>query len=372
MEIAHAFDSIVDELYLANVDFSAKRRLPSSLAAHFGCSSAVLWGFDSTTGQPWGEMISTHAPETIELYAAHYHRLDPFREPMLQRDPGTPVVGSTVIADASLARSAFYNDFGHKIETFHLMGALMPLGGPQGQYIAALSLHRPRNGQPFDAEEARWLRRIMPHVRRSNQLRTVMEPAQTAFLSSTIESVLEAIPQPAFLCDWQGRVIQANARAEATDREGLLSLRARGHDDKIALPDATLTLRLLDRIADAAMGGAGGIVRIGQGAFATVAPLTKGMGNFLNMRGGCALVIVKPGATDPAEFVQRMQALFDMTTAEANVAFALTTGASPDQIAAARGVRISTVRTLLERAVSKTGARNLRQFVALLATLGTA
>ena len=370
MELAPAFDVIVDELYLANVDLSAKQRLPSSLAAHFGCSSAVFWGFDSTTGQPRGEMISTHAPETVELYAAHYHRLDPFREPMLQRDLGSPVFGSTVMADASLARSAFYNDFGHKIETFHFMGALVPIGGRQGQHIGALSLHRPRHGEPFDAEAAGWLRRLMPHVRRSDQLRAVMEPAQAAFLNSTIEVVLEAIPQPALLSSWQGRVIQANAHAEAADRAGLLSLRARGHDDKIALPDANLTRQLLDRIADAAKGGAGGIVRIGQSAFAIVAPLTKGMGNFLNLRGGCALVIVRQGAIDSAEFVKRMQALFDMTQAEANVAFALVRGASPDEIAAARGVRTSTVRTLLDRAMSKTGVRNLRHFVALLATLG--
>lgn len=61
--------------------------------------------------------------------------------------------------------------------------------------------------------------------------------------------------------------------------------------------------------------------------------------------------------------------LFGFTPAEATAAAALCAGASPKEIAEIRGVRVSTVRTLLQRAQEKAGAASLRDLVGVLAAL---
>ena len=54
---------------------------------------------------------------------------------------------------------------------------------------------------------------------------------------------------------------------------------------------------------------------------------------------------------------------------KADAAAALTAGLSPGRIADARRVRVSTVRTLLQRAQEKAGAGTLRDLVGTLAAL---
>lgn len=62
-------------------------------------------------------------------------------------------------------------------------------------------------------------------------------------------------------------------------------------------------------------------------------------------------------------------ALFGLTAAEAKVAALLYDGHSPEEIAALREVRPSTVRTLLKRAVEKSGATNIRDLIRILGLL---
>jgi DNA-binding CsgD family transcriptional regulator len=61
--------------------------------------------------------------------------------------------------------------------------------------------------------------------------------------------------------------------------------------------------------------------------------------------------------------------LFGLTQAEAEVAAALVTGLGPKEIAIAREVQVSTIRTLLLRAQNKIGVGSLRDLVGTLAAL---
>lgn len=65
-----------------------------------------------------------------------------------------------------------------------------------------------------------------------------------------------------------------------------------------------------------------------------------------------------------ADFVRYV---FDLTPAEAELAAALVTGLSIEEISEMRGVSLSTTRTQLKRTLSKVGARRQAELVALLA-----
>jgi DNA-binding CsgD family transcriptional regulator len=64
-----------------------------------------------------------------------------------------------------------------------------------------------------------------------------------------------------------------------------------------------------------------------------------------------------------------LQALFDLTPAEARLARSLANGASPDAIAGQLGVRVSTIRSQLKSLFAKLGINRQAQLVAMLASL---
>ncbi|HZH47070.1 MAG TPA: hypothetical protein VEY31_10590, partial [Roseococcus sp.] len=68
----------------------------------------------------------------------------------------------------------------------------------------------------------------------------------------------------------------------------------------------------------------------------------------------------------PAELLRN---LFGLTAAEAAVACALAGGATKAAVAAARGLRETTVRTQVRSVLEKTGTRSLRELEGLLAGL---
>ena len=208
---------------------------------------------------------------------------------------------------------------------------------------------------------------VMPHVCRTMQIRDSLQPTA----ASMIEAVLEAIPEAAFVCDPQGRVLHANERAKVADRAGVTNLRSRETERAVATLVPEWTRRLLGCIASAGQGEAGGTTRIASKAFAVVAPLMPTLKERLGLSRGRVLVLVGSESILSQSLVRNVRTLFDLTEAEADVACALATGSNPGEIAAHRDVRVSTVRTLLERAMSKTDVDNLRRLTAPLATIST-
>ncbi len=203
------------------------------------------------------------------------------------------------------------------------------------------------------------------------QLRDSFRPAIVATAVSTIEAVLEAILEAAFVCDPQGHVLHANERAKVADRAAVINLRSREANRAVATQAREWTRRLLGCIASAGQGEAGGTTRTASNAFAVVAPLMPTLTERFGLSRGRVLVLIRSAPILTRSFIGNVRALFDLTEAEADVAYAIATGSNPGEIAARRGVQVSTVRTLLERAMSKTGVDNLRQLTALLATIST-
>ncbi len=84
-----------------------------------------------------------------------------------------------------------------------------------------------------------------------------------------------------------------------------------------------------------------------------------------------ALILLREIAPSPAAAprVELLRNLFGLTRAEAEVARALSGGATKRAVAAARGLREVTVRTQVRAILEKTGAANLRDLERMLAGL---
>jgi DNA-binding CsgD family transcriptional regulator len=98
-----------------------------------------------------------------------------------------------------------------------------------------------------------------------------------------------------------------------------------------------------------------------------VLPVT-GQARDVFLDGGVILLITGIGPTNPPS-AGILQALFDLTPAEARLARSLANGASPDDIAGQLDVRVSTIRSQLKSLFAKLGINRQAQLVALLAKM---
>ena len=366
------WDQVVGDLYSAAADPAAAERLADGIARLVNGTSAVLWTVDAT-GAVADRMLTTLPAEAVDLYAGHYHAHDPWAPTIWQKPSGIAVRGSDLIDDAALERSAYYNEFGKQLGTFHVAGAMLPLGRSAGQTVGLVSVLRPRGGCGFDSDEIGRLNRLLPHIRRALQLRAQVSDVAVAVEAASAHAVLEAFGTVAAVLDGHGRVLLANAMADQLDGGGVgLSLR-RPADGTIGVRVPAETKRLHAAVADAAQGGPGGalLLHLLPGAvLAMVSPLPASLRERIGQERRRALLLLRPLYDEGGDLkLRRRLAMFRLTPAETEVAAALCGGATPQEIARARQVRVSTVRTLLQRAQDKLDAANLRDLVRLCTLL---
>jgi DNA-binding CsgD family transcriptional regulator len=368
------WDDVVGDLYSAAADPAAASRLAGQIARLVGGAAAALWTLDAR-GAITDRMLTTLPAEAADRYAAHYHAHDPWLAKIWQTPPDAVIRGSSLIDDASLARSQYYNEFGKQLDTFHLVGAMLPLGPASGQTVGMLSVLRPRDASGFDGDEVARLAQLLPHVRRALQLRAQVADVASAVAAASAHAVLEAFGTAAAVMDGHGRVLLANAMADRLDARGAgLTLRG-GADRTICVTAPAETRRLHAAIADAARGGPGGalLLHLTTGpVLATVSPLSPSLGDQMGQARWRALLLLRPLQEENSDGrPPRQMALFGLTPAEMEVTAALCAGLTPREIAQARQVRVSTVRTLLQRAQEKLDAGNLRDLVRVCTLLGS-
>ena len=363
-----AWDDALDDLYASATDDAAAGRLPDRLRSLVGGTSAVLWTLDLQRGGIADRMLTNVAPEHLAEYATNFHAHDPWVPRLAAIEPNVVVRGSSVIDDATLARSFYYNEFGHKAGTFHVAGATLHLGDG-ARTLGMFAIHRVRTQPEFTARELDLLTRLLPHVRRALQVR-----AHCAQMSqAAADALLQAYPLAAVVLDGHGRVTMANNRAEALDAAQIGFALRRRPDGLVSAgrPAENKALRAL--LADAVTGGAGGGLRLTleRGtAFALVSPLPAPFSTS-GSTWGLALLSVRPFYRSGITTLPgRTRDAFALTDAESAVLARLCDGRSPKQIADDRGVQVSTVRTLLGRAQAKLGVSNLRAAQVVATLLG--
>jgi DNA-binding NarL/FixJ family response regulator len=165
----------------------------------------------------------------------------------------------------------------------------------------------------------------------------------------------------------RGAVIFVNdAARHLTAHDGALWLGSRG----FGATHAHENERLRVLIADAAAGGPGGAMRLrGPAGDCALVGVVSPLPRSLQDSQGLALVLLKDTAREqiPCDL---FQAVYGLTSAEASLAVALTRGDSPQEIATKRHVRLTTVRTQIRQILGKTEAKNLRDLVRVLMSVG--
>lgn len=355
--------AVIDEIYEALSDDQALAALPDRIAAEAGARSCTLMTY-APDGALQGITCNHFTTEMLDYYFAtemYWH--DPWDPPARRPQAlNRATAMDEAVTPQVYLKSEFYNRFIREFgdDTFHCVGSIMTFAGGSG----GLGVHRPMGERAFDARDAARVQVLVPHLRRLLEARSKLSSAERRAVLA--EDALDAQRQAVFVTDGLGRPLQMNRRAEALARAG----------DGILL--TRLGLRATDpaadsRLAEAVAAAAGGLR--GRGAAfglprrsgsqplrALVAPWTIGGRTR-------ALVLVDDPVERDEDVAAKLSGIYGLTAAEAATVAALLGGGAPQDVAEQRGVSLPTVRSQIQQALAKTGARGIPELVELAATL---
>ena len=299
----------------------------------------------------------------------HFAAINPRIEPLLNHRAGSIDFDRSLFEDGIIAHDEFYNDFlaAHDLRYF-MSGMVMNTANSYGMFAIQRS---DAQGHIEDAEVT-LMKRLLPHVQQALDVR--LRLARAGRQNHAYMDGLSNLEEATLLVDSLGRVLFTSPLADA-----LLS-----RNDGVS---STLhMLRFSDARAADRYAAAVGKLRQQEGAktdlsnrsFAARRP--SGERSYIvsvravpvaddfveAMLGAVAIVFIRDPETYPLLDKDLLIESYALTPAEADLAALLDTGASPADIADARGVSITTVRTQLYALMAKLGVNRQADVARLL------
>jgi PAS domain-containing protein len=340
MPSQHQNEIAIDLIYEAAVD---PTRLPLALdalcqATNSVCATYFNW---DVTRDRLGTFVSGSEYSGDEQYRAYYNTLDP-RRPLTEALPAGGILRChEKLGDDFVSKNEFYQDFSLKHGRRWLMSC--HLTKTDTTSLRAV-LHRTSTQGHFSASDAAQFGEFVPHLRRAAQMQDRMIASEAALRHS--ELAWNLLPFAMAMIGAGGRVHAINRSAEDIigTNDGLV---IRQGNLAATEPEAATALMAAFREAtDPKAGRRGTTLMIarasGHEAYrVVVAPLPEA---YRGGSGPSAIVLI----TDPTNLLvpaaSQLVSLFQMTSAEANVALALCRGERVEDIAEERQVSVGTVR----------------------------
>lgn len=321
--------------------------------------------------QFFGDNIS---PESIADYQAHYHSVD------IRMHRSIPAALNTIAADLDLVDESiingheFYQDFLRPIGHRYIVTAVLDL--EDGDY-AFCSGHRGLKQDHADGDILDKARLMMPHIRRSLQLRrrlsAVNAQSQAAF------DVLDGLGQAIFLIDAAGQILWQNAWASQliAQEDGLLTtdgeLRALSTNASAELQQLIKSAVSISRHPKTRPGGMMIVPRpsLKRAYQVLVTPLARAPElNMASQQLGVspsAAIFIMDLEQKPVPRTDMLRTLYNLTPAEARLATALGSGISVKAYAERAKLSVHYVRWLLKQVEAKTETRRMTDLIQLLA-----
>ncbi|MBE9607700.1 hypothetical protein IAI18_22745 [Acetobacteraceae bacterium H6797] len=329
--------------------------------------------------------ISLREDEAWPDYASYYHKIDPFRGSIAKGQlalEGVGQFGRDIVPDEEFLRSEYYADFASRYGHRHSITARFGQGD-----AAMIGVLRNEAAGDFGPEDLRLMQRVLPHLRRGLRLfqsfNTLAEPL-------LYQAALDASPLATFLVDGALQLRFANLAATRLCGEagGAMRLTRQGSmaadGMRLDLGDRLDAARLRALVVGVVNGGAGGSMQLrpcceaekGRSQIALlVSPVParyatpEGQEAPSGRAPGVAMIVARKLVMQASPSEALLISIFHLSPGEAAVGVALLGGASAEEVAARRGVATDTVRRQIRLLLEKSGARNLRDFERIVATL---
>lgn len=337
----------------------------NALTGYMGGTSGLLVIQDPALAVPRQLAAMGFSDTAKKLYADYYHAHDLWAVISSRRPTLHAHLGPDLVCPEKFVRSEIWNDFGRPhIGGFHLVGAAIPLDA--GRKLL-LGIHRPQEAAEFDETDRARLNTLTAQLQASVALQLRLEAAE--FAMGVGLAALERLDCGVIVADGGGRMTYANPRAEALLLEaGGTVLSTRG----LSGPRGAGLGQLARLVAAVCAGGTGGAVQLAgrngtPAVWAHVSLLPYRLAETPRPR----LALITLRAVRPASPLSDalLKQVYGFTPAEAAVARGLMEGATIAELAEARGVSVTTLRSQVSAILGKAGVRRQSELLRDLAGL---
>jgi DNA-binding CsgD family transcriptional regulator len=289
----------------------------------------------------WAERKAAHAQEAADL-----HALSPrLSAALLDR----PYAMRMELPERDVLASRYNQEWAEPQDLVDAIGVRLSAADTR---IEQLALGRCAGAGLAGDRELRLMSLLAPHVRRALAVSDALGVAREK--ARSLETLIDAMPSPVVMTGGEGLVLHANDMARRMFSAGR-PLQASG--GRLRSADPAVSARLSALLAAAARRGGVSSCSLGEAGGVPAAARVIGIE-------GRAVVIIATAAP-AAPRTGPMGELFALTPAERRVLDRLALGESAAEIARALGIAPTTVKTHISRLLSKTGARQRAELIAL-------
>jgi DNA-binding CsgD family transcriptional regulator/PAS domain-containing protein len=362
-----AYSELLRTLYVAPLDEEQWQRFLTQLCEFTQSTVAMFLRNDSTLGNRMLASGGMPIPEqTDQTYRAEHRYTDPFREAFM-RNPRVGVIeGVDLVPREQWIKSDAYRVIAAPFGIEHMTCMVLSISTRTHDLI---SLWRGPERPLLEQEYKELLTMLMPHLQNALKIRQTLGLAESR--ARNAEAMLDACPTATVLLDGAGRVLHMNESAQriALACDGFC-IRG-GHIIPTERSKRAEFGALVAACSAADLGHPGGALALGRTSkqrplqllITPVRPAGK-----LPSQVRVLLLATDPDRTvDFPDAVLRQ--IYGLTPAETEIANALLTGFSLEEIARLRKVAIATVRSQMKGLMAKTGTQRQGDLVRLLATL---
>ena len=304
-----------------------------------------------------------------EYFGVYYPRDE--RASRLRRLPDGKVrTFRSMYTDAELKTSAAYNEFLARGRA--QKGLNVRLDGPGGTRII-WTVNDPLDADGWSTAQIELIERLLPHIRQYVAVRQVLTGARA--LGASLAELLENTGPGVIQLDWRGRIVDANDRARDLlrtddglyDSDGLLF--ARSSTDDAALQD--LLARVLPPFGEPGSSGSTTLSRR-----AGLPPLVVHVNPVGRRERGfrawpvAALVLVVDPASEPRVDPDLVANGLGLTPMESRVAVMLAEGRTVQEVAAATGRKVTTIRWHVRHIFNKLDINRQAELVRRVLSMG--
>jgi DNA-binding CsgD family transcriptional regulator len=368
------FDEILADVYDCAVNPDLWPQTLERMRSTLGCAY-LMFGFAdlsmrSDSGTPMQKLRSTAWDTAWFQRLERYLHTIPAIDNYWRGGVDVPWVQMDHVEEAAFHKTEFYNEW---VRPQGLRDCLnvsyYDRTYLRGSFSFTTSQGRPLMGK----REKTFAARIAPHIRRAVSINNMVDRSNLAL--ALYRQVLDALSVAVLIVNGSGRLVYANALADAILSKGDFLAFSQGHVRARRADVAEAHLEVA--IARAAMGAksmgiAGTGVPLvspeGERASAYVLPLE---GN--DLRGeiapGHAAIFIAQRSEQQPMAVEILRTIFGLTPSEAKVAYAMARGEAPQAVADAQGTTVNAVRYHLKNAYAKVGVNDKTALAARVTAL---
>ena len=352
-----------EEIYDALFDDTAFEQLPKQMADAVGARSAIIGWMYEEGQQSFLGHSGYWSDDNIRTYLTHFAHLDPWTiAASAALEPDTVMNMADLVSDAEWERSTLFNEFFRPMgdDTYRSVSVCAENRWGRGN----IAFHLGRSAGGFDPKALASLEDVAPHVGRLLGMRARLSALELE--AKTSRKTLDLMPQATLVVSATGKILQANQAGELLLKEGDIFRSRGGKLDALGSRAAELLSSIRLACDDSAPSSSAILLEKSNGGRVVVTTLPF---QLAALTARTALLLIQDVLPADPGIEKRLQSIFSLTTAEAEIAKFIAHGWSPSEIAEQRQASLGTVRSQIKSLMGKLGCRRQSEVAAVVRSI---